>query len=183
MCRLLKVSRSSYYSKLHGPEGKRARKCKELDQKIREVYFAAQGRNGSPWLAKDVHVRYASLEVHGSQTHEEDGARSKLSKLFKVTTDSSHYYKVALNLLNRDFHREEPAITCVSDLTYVPVVDGFIYLTVVLDLFDRKPIGWSIINGMSASQTVIPSIMIACRNRKFTKEIIFHSDRGVQYAC
>jgi len=184
MCKVLKVSRSSYYGWLHDPEGKWARKCKELDQKISEAYFAAQGRNGSPRLAKDLQMSGTPVSRFTVAKHmKKMGLRSKLSKRFKVTTDSSHDYKVAPNLLSRDFHREVPAVACVSDLTYVPVIDGFIYLTVVLDLFDRKPIGWSISNGMSASETVIPAIMMAGRKRKFTKGMIFHSDRGVQYAC
>jgi putative transposase len=67
-------------------------------------------------------------------------------------------------------------------ITYVPTLEGFLYLTVVLDLFDRKPIGWSISDGMSASKTVIPAILMASRNRSFKNGMIFHSDRGVQYA-
>ena len=86
-------------------------------------------------------------------------------------------------ILNRNFYWEEPAVACVSDLSYIPTTDGFIYLTVVLDLFDRKPIGWSISDGMNASQTVIPAIMMANRNRKFSENMVFHSDRGIQYAC
>lgn len=186
MCRVLKVSRSSYYYWLHDPEGKRTQKCKELDQKIREVYFAAKGRNGSPRLAKDLQMSQTPTLVSRytvAKHMKKMGLRCKLSKRFKVTTNSSHNYNVAPNLLNRNFQSEEPAVACVSDITYVPVVDGFIYLTVVLDLFDRKPIGYSISNGMSASETVIPAIIMASRNRKFTKDMIFHSDRGIQYAC
>jgi len=111
------------------------------------------------------------------------GIRSKLSKRFKVTTDSSHDYKVAPNILNRNFYRENPVVACVSDLTYIPCLDGFLYLTVVLDLFDRKPIGWSMSDNMRALSTVIPAIRMANRNRPFTEGMIFHSDRGVQYAC
>ena len=73
-------------------------------------------------------------------------------------------------------------MACVSDITYVPTLEGFLYLTVALDLFDRKPIGWSISDGMSASKTVIPAILMASRSRSFKKGMIFHSDRGVQYA-
>jgi len=118
MCRVLKVSRSSYYKWLRDPEGVRGRKRKELDKKIQTAYFAAYGRHGSPRLTKDI----------------------------------------------------QKAGTSVSRLT------------VVLDLFDRKPIGWSISDGMSASKTVIPAILMASRSRSFKKGMIFHSDRGVQYA-
>ena len=156
----------------------------ELDEKIRKAYFAAKGRNGSPRLAKDLQVcgtQVSRLTV--SRHMRQMGMRCRLSKRFKVTTDSSHDYKVAPNLLNRVFRRDEPSNACVSDLTYIPCVDGFLYLTMVLDLFDRKPIGWSMSGSMKASHTVIPAIRMASRNRPFPEGMIFHSDRGVQYAC
>lgn len=71
----------------------------------------------------------------------------------------------------------------MSDLTYITCLDGFLYLTCVLDLFDRKLIGWSMSDNKSASKTVIPAIRMASRNRPFSKEMIFHSDRGTQNAC
>lgn len=106
------------------------------------------------------------------------GLRSKLSRRFKVTTDSSHNFEVAPNLLDRVFKYEEPVKACASDLMYISFLDGFLYLTCVLDLFDRKLIGWSISDNMSASKTVIPAIRMANRNRAFTKDTIFRSDRG-----
>ena len=112
MCKVLQVSRSSYYRWLKEPEGKRKRNYMELDKKIEEAYFAAKGRNGSPRLAKDLQasgtpVSRATVASHMRQM----GLRSKLSRRFKVTTDSSHDYKVAPNLLNRDFNRDEPVVT------------------------------------------------------------------------
>jgi len=184
MCRVLKVSRSSYYFWLKDPDGKRGRKRKVLEKQIQDAYITAKGRNGSPRLAKDLQMAGTLVSRPTVAKHmKRMGLRSKLSKRFKVTTNSSHKYQVAPNILNRNFYWEKPAVACVSDLTYIPTTDGFIYLTVVLDLFDRKPIGWSISDGMNASQTVIPAIMMANRNRKFSENMVFHSDRGIQYAC
>ena len=184
MCKVLKVSRSSYYHWLIDPVGKRRRTYMELDQKIKKAYFAAKGRNGSPRLAKDLQAAGTPASRRTVAHHmKQMGMRSKLSRRFRTTTDSAHQYKVAPNLLNRDFYRSEPVEACVSDLTYIPCSDGFLYLTTVLDLFDRKPIGWSMSENMRASSTVIPAIRMANRNRPFTKGMIFHSDRGVQYAC
>ena len=73
--------------------------------------------------------------------------------------------------------------TCVSDITYICCKDGFLYLTCVIDLFDRKLIGWSISDNLTASGTVIPAIRMTNRNRPFKEGMIFHSDRGIQYAC
>ncbi len=184
MCKVLRVPRSSYYRWLKDPEGQRKRKGMELDEKIKDAYFLAKGRNGSPRLAKDLQasgtpVSRTTVACHMKQM----GLRSKLSKRYKVTTDSSHSYNVAPNLLNRNFYRDQPVNACVSDLTYIPCLDGFLYLTSVLDLFDRKLIGWSISDSMNASNTVIPAIRMANRNRLFPEGMIFHSDRGVQYAC
>ena len=184
MCKVLKVSRSSYYYWLIDPVGKRRRTYMELDQKIKKAYFVAKGRNGSPRLAKDLQAAGTPASRCTVAHHmKQMGMRSKLSRRFRATTDSAHQYKVAPNLLNRNFYRSEPVEACVSDLTYIPCSDGFLYLTIVLDLFDRKPIGWSMSENMRASSTVIPAIRMANRNRPFTKGMIFHSDRGVQYAC
>ena len=184
MCSVLKVSRGSYYRWHKVPVGKRKQVYMELDQKIRKAYFLSKGRNGSPRLAKDLSISGTPVSRNTVARHmKKMGLRSKLSKRFKVTTDSSHKYPVAPNILNRSFYSAEPVKACVSDITYIPCLDGFIYLTAVVDLFDRKVIGWSISDSMSALSTVIPAIRMANRNRTFSNEMIFHSDRGVQYAC
>lgn len=183
MCKVLKVSRSSYYAWLKDPEGTRARKYKKLDEEIRTCYIRAKGRNGSPRLAKDLQADGTFVSRPTVARHmKKMGLRSKLSKRFKVTTDSSHAYPVAPNILDRNFHSDEPGMVCVSDITYVPTTSGFIYLTVVLDLFDRNPIGWCVSDRMNASDTVIPAILMASKRRQFKEGMIFHSDRGVQYA-
>ena len=184
MCTVLKVSRGSYYRWLKEPVGKRKQVYMELDQKIKKAYFQAKGRNGSPRLSKDLMISGTPVSRNTVARHmKRMGLRSKLSKRYKVTTDSAHNYAVAPNILNRKFYSEEPAKACVSDITYIPCLDGFLYLTAVPDLFDRKVIGGSMSDSMSALSTVIPAIRMANRNRTFSKEMIFHSDRGVQYAC
>ncbi len=182
--KVLKVPGSSYYHRLKDPEGQRKRKRMELDEIIGDTYFAAKGRNGSPRPAKDLQASGIPVSRTIVACHmKEMCLRSKLSGRFKVTTDTSHNYKVAPNLPNREFNRNEPVKACVSDPTYIPCGDGFLYLTCVLDLFDRKPIGWSISDHMNASHTVIQAIRMANRNRPFAEGMIFHSDRGIQYAC
>ena len=139
MCRVLGVSRSGYYRWLKEPLGKRARKQVELREKIRDSYFEAKGRNGSPRLAKDLQANGVPVSRTTVARHMKAiGLRSKLSKRFKVKTDAFHDHGVAPNLLGRDFKRDSPAMACVSDITYIPCKDGFLYLTCVIDLFDRK---------------------------------------------
>ena len=86
------------------------------------------------------------------------------------------------NVFNIEFSVKEPSKVWVSDITYIRVKEGFIYLTTVLDLYDRKIIGWSLSEGMSEEETSLAAFRMAITNRSIKKGLIFHSDRGVQYA-
>ncbi len=110
------------------------------------------------------------------------GLRRKAKRKFKATTDSFHNHYVSKNVLNREFRVSEPATAWVSDITYIQTMRGFLYLTIVMDLFDRKIIGWSLSDTMSTKQTTLPAWEMAVKNRKISKDLIFHSDKGVQYA-
>ena len=110
------------------------------------------------------------------------GLKSKLSKKFKITTDSKHNYLLVENVLNRQFLVSQPSKAWVSDITYIHTKEGFLYLTTVMDLYDRKIIGWSLSDGMSTNETTLASWKMAIRNRTVQNGLIFHSDRGVQYA-
>jgi transposase InsO family protein len=110
--------------------------------------------------------------------------RSIIHRRFRVcTTDSNHNYPVAKNLLNRNFTPKNIGKAWVSDLTYIRTTQGWLYLTVIIDLADRKVVGWSLSTTMKTSYTVIPAWKMAITNRPITTNLIFHSDRGVQYAC
>ena len=127
MCRVLSVSRSSYYRWIKNPVNKREQKYMELGQEIKDAYFDAKGRNGSPRLAKDLQASGVAVSRTTVARHmRKMGLRGKLSKKFRVTTDTSHDYNVAPNLLNREFNQEEPAKACVYDITYVSCKDGFL---------------------------------------------------------
>ncbi|WP_225540514.1 IS3 family transposase [Empedobacter stercoris] len=89
---------------------------------------------------------------------------------------------VVENILDRDFESTKPAQKWVSDITYIRTIEGFLYLTIVLDLYDRKVIGWSLYDEMSTEKTSLSAWKVALANRKIEKGLIFHSDRGVQYA-
>ena len=110
------------------------------------------------------------------------GLRSKLSKKFKVTTNLKHNYLVVENILNREFTVTNPSKVWVSDITYIQTKTGFLYLTTIIDLYNRKVIGWSLNHGMSTEETSLAAWRMAIKNRSVKKGLIFHSDRGVQYA-
>ena len=183
MCRVFTISRSSYY-KWKKNSGRRQERLRNIRQDIKDAYDLAKGRYGSPRITEELRATGRSISRRTVAKHmKEMGLRSKVWRRYKITTDSSHKEPVAENILNRDFVCLSPATKCVSDITYIKTTEGFLYLTAVIDLFDRDVIGWNTSDGMSAQQTVLPAIKKANANRNFVKGMLFHSDRGVQYAC
>jgi len=85
-----------------------------------------------------------------------EGRKSKIRKEYKVTTDSNHKYPVAKNILSRNFQVEELATAWVSDITYIPTNQGWLYLTIILDLADRKVIDWALSDSLKACNTMVP---------------------------
>src|SRR5690606_36490481 len=111
------------------------------------------------------------------------GIRSKVKKKYRVTTDTSHSYGIAENLLQRDFSADALSQKWVGDITYIQTDKGWLYLTTVIDQADRKVIGWSLSTDMTAKNTSVEAIRMAIKNRGVKEGLIFHSDRGIQYAC
>jgi len=97
------------------------------------------------------------------------------------TTDSDHGYQIAENILNRDFTATRPNEKWVSDITYILTQNGWKYLTVILDLFDRMVVAWTLSSDMSCENTTVNALKIALQRRKINQPLLFHSDRGVQY--
>jgi transposase InsO family protein len=102
---------------------------------------------------------------------------------FILTTDSKHSLDVCENILNREFYAEKRGQKWVSDITYLRTNDGWVYLTVVLDLYDRKVLGWALSSGMETSETTTAALEMAVKNRVPEDGLVFHSDRGVQYCA
>jgi transposase InsO family protein len=186
MCKVLKVSRSGYYKWLKGIPSKRKLHNDFLKKEIHEVYRASKGRYGSPRIAKELNVQgiKASQQLVAKLMRGEH-LKSIIRKKYKVTTNSSHSYPVVENNLNREFAVKERNTAWVSDLTYISTAEGWLYLTTVIDLFHRKVIGWALSTTMKARDTVIPAFKMAKINQPLIgdKGLIFHSDRGIQYAC
>jgi transposase InsO family protein len=111
------------------------------------------------------------------------GIASQLRKKWVKTTESSHSYPVPANLLDRRFTPTELNQVWVSDITYLPSRQGWLYLTTVMDLADRQIIGWALSTTLSAKQTSIEAFCQAHTKRGVRKGMLFHSDRGIQYAC
>ena len=105
---------------------------------------------------------------------------AKARKKYKVTTDSNHNKQVAPNLLEQDFRATEPNEKWVSDITYIPTSEGWLYLCVFIDLFSRSVIGWPMSSRLKAN-LVTDALTMALFKRKFPSKVIVHSDRGSQY--
>lgn len=186
MCGVFGISRSSYYDWLRRKPSKRALENNVLRQTIQEVTEQTRSRLGSPKLTLELEDRGIFVSrPRVARLMKSMGIRSVISKKFKVcTTESDHPYAPSKNLLDRDFTATQPGEKWVSDITYVRTQQGWLYLTVIMDLFDRKIIGWSMSRTLQANQTVIAALRMALRKRPINpNELIFHSDRGVQYAC
>ena len=182
MCRVLGVTRSGYHAWRNRGQSQRARRDAELLLKIRESHRQSKGRYGSPNIHKDLceqNERTGKKRV--ARLMREAGIRSKVVKRFKVTTQSKHDLPVAENLLQRDLTAPAPNRVWVSDITYIWTREGWLYLCVVLDLWDRKVVGWSMGERLVADLAV-DALGKAVALRRPAEGLVFHSDRGVQYA-
>jgi len=183
MCNVLKITSSGYYKWKNRPFSKTLLSKEKIKQQITSIYFSSKQRYGSPRIAFELNsLGYKISRITVAKYMKELGLRSKLSKKFKVTTYSKHNYLVVENVLNRNFIADKSSKVWVSDITYIHTKEGFLYLTTIIDLYDRKIIGWSLSKGMSTEETSLAAWKMAVKNRKIVDGLIFHSDRGVQYA-
>lgn len=184
MCRALKVSRGGYYAWLKRPLSKRAQENRRLLERIKKIHKESQKRYGSPRITAQLHEEgYRVSRARVARHMSANNIRAAYKRKFKVTTDSNHPYPIAPNRLERQFRAEGPGRVWVSDITYIPTQAGWLYLTVILDLYNRMVVGWAMSNGMSSRETTIAALKHAWVRFHPPANLIFHSDRGVQYAC
>lgn len=181
MCECLGVSRSGYYAYLNHQPSNRALSNNQLDKKIKEIYMAHKKRYGAPRITKELLAKgVACSHTRVERRMQAMGLYAIAKKKFKVTTDSNHKSPVFDNVLNRDFTTTAINQKWVSDITYIPTTEGWLYLAVVIDIHSRAIIGWAMSNRMK-KQLVCDALTMALFKRKFPKNIIVHSDRGSQY--
>jgi transposase InsO family protein len=182
-CRLLSVSRSGYYAWTRRPACARRQRQEERTEKIRRSFEQSRRRYGSPRVT-------AELRAGGEKI-----SRKTVEKLMRIaglrvarrrrfvprTTDSRHADPIADNKLSRDFAARRPNDKWVCDITYIPTRQGWLYLAVVMDLFSRKIVGYSIRDHLRV-ELVAEALCMAIRRRKPAAGLLHHSDRGCQYA-
>ena len=177
------MSRSGYYRWLKRKPSQREIDNKRLDAEIRKIYDGSKGRYGSPKITRELQDRgYRVSKNRVARRMRDAGLRSKVRRKYRVTTDSKHHFPVAPNLLARNFTAEVPDKVWVSDITYLATRTGWLYLTVIIDLFSRMVVGWALSSSLS-HEMVVTALKRAIRSRRPGDGLIFHSDRGVQYAC
>jgi transposase InsO family protein len=181
MCKVLEVSAGGYYGWRTRPESARSRSNRELDSQIRVVYCEHKQRYGAPRIAdelKDRGLRCSENRV--ARRMQKLGLQGIQAKKFKRTTDSNHDKPVASDLVQQDFTAAAANQKWVSDVTYVWTDEGWLYLAVVMDLYSRAIVGWSMDKRMT-QQLVMDALTMALFRRGFPKGVIIHSDRGSQY--
>jgi len=184
MCLVFKVSRSAFYTWLNNSHCIRKENNCTLTDQILKVYADSKSTYGSPRIAIELNrhgIKVSRPRV--ARLMQKAKIRGIIKRRFRVTTDSGHKFSITENRLERSFKPGIIGIAWVSDITYIKTKQGWLYLTIVIDLGDRKVIGWALSATMKAIETVIPAFKMAKRNRLITTELVFHFDRGVQYAC
>ena len=181
MCEMLDVSTSGYYDWGKREPSARSRSNEALDGHIHAIFRRHKGRYESPRITDDLW----DLEVPCSENRVARRMRHMRLKAvqarkFKVTTDSNHDKPVAPDLIEQDFSAHAPDQKWVSDITYIWTTEGWLYLAVVMDLYSRAIIGWSM-NARMTQQLVCDALTMALFSRGFPMSVIIHSDRGSQY--
>lgn len=183
MCSVLDVSVSGYRSWKCGgkPERKRLTDGQMLIL-IQAIHAEFRGIYGSPRMVRELRGRgFPASKKRVERLMRENNIQARHKRRYKVTTDSQHNLPVAPNLLNRNFTPDVPNMVWTSDITYLWTDEGWLYLAIVLDLFNREVVGWSLKPRMTAD-IVIDALTMAWFRRKPAVGLMHHSDRGSQYA-
>lgn len=183
MADIFEIHRSDYYAwKNHSL--KRDRRQKEeirIVNKIADIQKKSKNSFGPPKMTDKLNSEVEKINHKKvSRLMRENDLNFKKKKKYKVTSESNHKKPVAPNLLNREFHAETPNQKWVSDITYIQTTEGWLYLCVILDLYSRKVVGWSVSTRID-TDLILKAFWAAGMHRKPPKGLIFHSDRGVQY--
>jgi len=181
MCRWLEVSRSGYYKwRLRAPSD-RAKQRMLVVQAVMTTFEQFKHRYGAPRLEIELNaLGIRCSRNHVAQILAENGLKARNGKGYKFFPGPNAINHVSDNLLARDFTAKAPNEKWVSDITYIKVDRGHVYLAVVMDLFSRKIVGWSLDSTLT-NKIIVDAFEMAVANRGIKPGLILHSDRGVQY--
>jgi putative transposase len=186
MCRVLRVSKASYYAWTHRLASTRTTTDAALTTEIREIHQTSRRTYGSPRVHEELKARG---KRHGrkrvARIMRTEGIRAKRSRRFRVTTDSNHAHPIAPNTLDRQFAVEQVGAVnqvWVGDITYLLTREGWLYLAILLDLGSRRIVGWAMRHTLEGALTR-DALTMALRGRQPGPGLLHHADRGSQYAA
>lgn len=182
MCRLLEVSRSNYYDWLKRQPSARELDNQRLIERVRSIFLSSRCVYGSRRIRHQLQSEGEAISRRRVRSlMKRADLHCKTRRKFRVTTDSAHDLAVAPNLLERDFTATASDQKYVGDITYVWTDEGWLYLAVVIDLYSRRVVGWSMDDNMRAP-LVNNALLMAIWSRKPKAGLLWHTDRGSQYA-
>lgn len=182
LCQVLGVSTSGYYAWLERPESHRRQENRRLTVKIRQFHVASRQRYGSPRIYQDLRAEgECCSENRVARLMRQHDIQAKMARRFVVTTNSKNTLDPAPDLLRRQFRVSGANLSWVSDTTAIATRQGWLYLAVVLDLYSRQVIGWSM-GERNNTGLVSDALRMALWRRGEVQGVIVHSDQGSPYA-
>jgi len=181
MCEVLNVSPSGYYAWRKRPVSAREMANQQLVEKIKAVHAASYETYGSPRIYHELRAQgVACSQNRVARLMRLYHIRAKQSRRYKATTKRNKAHAAAPNLLKRDFTADRPNHKWLSDITYIPTEEGWLYLALILDLYSRRIVGWAMLARMTSALT-LAALQMAIHRRRPGSGLIHHSDQGSQY--
>lgn len=181
MCRVLEVSTSGYYAWLKRGKSKRRKDDEALSKRVKVIYWWSRGTYGSPRIHQELKAEGMAIgRKRVARVMRADGLAGVSRRKWVTTTVRDASARPAPDLVDRNFTATAPNQVWVADITYVPTWAGFLYLAVVLDIWSRKIVGWSMQNHLR-SELVLAALEMALEQRRPSAGVVHHSDQGCQY--
>lgn len=182
LCQALQISASGYYAAHNRPQSARSKRQEALTSRIREIHTSSRETYGAPRV-------HAELRAQGTVCSRNMVAKlmsqaqimPKAIRRFRVTTDSKNTRDASPNLLKREFQSDRINACWVSDITYIPTREGWLYLAAILDLYSRAVVGWSMSRSLDCKLAMAALCMAI--DRRGTGPTILHSDQGTTYSA
>jgi len=182
MCHALEVSKSGYFAWRDGREAPRRSRDRALSVHIQAIHQQSRKTYGSPRIHHELKEQGMAVgKKRVERLMKSAGIAVLPLRRFVTTTDSDHDQPIAPNLLEQDFSASAPNQRWVTDITYIPTDEGWLYVAAIMDLFSRRIVGWAMETTMHRS-LVLKALDMAVTDRRPSAGLIYHSDRGSQYA-
>jgi transposase InsO family protein len=183
MCELLDVSKSGYYDWIDREESDRTRSDRRLVVLIRAIFEESDGTYGSPRVYRELRAQGERVsEKRVARLMRQECLRGRQRRAWRRTTDSAHGCPIKPNTLDRAFDVDAPNQVWAGDTTYIATPQGWLFLVVVLDLFSRRVVGWSLGHRLDG-ELACRALRGALHTRRPKGPLLFHSDRGIEFAC